>query len=78
MKGSQTVAAPIRSSQDSTGTGDALAKPSRAERIAEYRQRQPIEELERKWRKAQGRWSNQYWSAEWLDLAEARSRQIRF
>jgi hypothetical protein len=30
---------------------------SRRERIADYRRHQPIEELERKWRKERGRWS---------------------
>lgn len=63
---------------DGAGQAEALVGPSRAERIAEYRQRQSIEELERKWRKAEGRWSNQYWSAEWLDLAEALSRLMLF
>jgi len=33
------------------------------------RRNQPIEELQRKWDKARGRWSKNIWGAEWLDLA---------
>ncbi len=33
-------------------------------------------ELERKWRKAQGRWSNQYWAQEWLDVARRRAYRL--
>lgn len=40
------------------------------------RQKQPIEELERKWNKAKGRHSNQFWCQEWIDLANARAKQI--
>lgn len=39
--------------------------------LEEERRKQPIEELERKWNKAKGRHSNQYWTAECLDLAHA-------
>ena len=38
------------------------------------RQAQSIDELERKWNKAQGRHSNAYWTAEWIDLATARAK----
>ena len=48
----------------------------REKRIEEYRQRQMITELERKWNKAKGRHSNAWWAAEWLDLAAARGREI--
>lgn len=41
----------------------------RSDKINEYRRKQPIEELERKWDKARGRHSNQFWCTEWLDLA---------
>lgn len=34
---------------------------------------QPMEELERKWKKAKGRHSNRFWAAEWIDLAERRA-----
>ena len=44
--------------------------------LREERRKQPIEELERKWNKAKGRHSNQYWTAEWLDLAHARAREM--
>jgi hypothetical protein len=44
--------------------------------IAAKRQKQPITELERKWKKAQGRWSRAYWSQEWLDLAAVRANEI--
>ena len=33
-------------------------------------------ELERKWAKAKGRWSNAYWSAEAIDLAFARGSDL--
>lgn len=45
-------------------------------RIAEIRQHQPMAELERKWEKARGRYSNRYWIQEWLDLAQARGREF--
>ena len=48
---------------------------TRAERIAEYRLCQPLAELERKWRKAQGRHSNQYYIQEFLDLCDARASE---
>ena len=48
----------------------------RAERIAEYRQRQPVAELERKARKARGRYGNHYWLMEEIDLAIARGREL--
>jgi hypothetical protein len=48
----------------------------REEKIACFRRRQPIAELERKWAKARGRWSNRYWAAEWLDLAAVRADQM--
>lgn len=47
----------------------------RSERIKQARQSQPIAELERKWNKAQGRWSRRYWAQEWLDLAAARAKE---
>jgi len=37
--------------------------------IEEKRRKQPISEIKRKWEKAKGRHSNQYWTAEWLDFA---------
>lgn len=37
--------------------------------------KQPDAELERKWAKAKGRWSNQYWAFEWLDVAERRAKR---
>lgn len=49
---------------------------TRSERIREFRQKQPIAELERKWNKAKGRWSNQFWAAEWLDLSSARAAEL--
>lgn len=48
----------------------------RATAIALNRRQQPMAELERKWKKAKGRWSNQYWSAEWIDLAEKRADEM--
>ena len=48
----------------------------RQAKIATYRQRQPIAELERKWNKAKGRHSNRYWIAEWLDLAYAKGKAL--
>jgi hypothetical protein len=33
-------------------------------------------ELERKWVKAKGRWSNQYRSQEWLDLADRQAKHL--
>ena len=48
----------------------------REARIAAYRQRQPLAELERKWNKARGRHSNRYWIQEWVDLADARGREM--
>lgn len=48
----------------------------REDKITARRRQQPIEELERKWEKAKGRWSNRYWAVEWLDLAEVRGRQL--
>ena len=45
-------------------------------RIAEKRRRQPMVELERKWVKARGRWSNAYWATEWIDLAWARGNAM--
>ena len=44
--------------------------------LAEERQKQPIEELERKWKKSKGRHSNAYWSQEWIDLAMARAEEL--
>lgn len=44
--------------------------------LAEARQKQPMEELERKWSKARGRWSNHYWAAEWIDLARKRADEL--
>ena len=41
--------------------------------LDDERRKQPVEELERKWDKAQGRHSNAYWAAEWIDLAYARA-----
>ena len=41
--------------------------------LDKYRQNKPLVELERKWNKAQGRHSNQFWCQEWLDLAHARA-----
>jgi len=38
--------------------------------------RQTDAELERKWRKAEGRWSNQYWAQEWLDVADRRAQKM--
>jgi hypothetical protein len=61
---------------DAPSAFDPLVRPSRAERIAEFRRRQPMPELERKWVKARGRWSNRYWAAEWRDLAEARAQEM--
>jgi len=49
---------------------------SRSERIDKFRRSQPIEELERKWKKEKGRHSNQFWCLEWLDLAHARGKEI--
>lgn len=46
---------------------------SRMDKISGYRRNQPIEELQRKWNKAKGRWSNSIWATEWLDLAYARA-----
>jgi hypothetical protein len=37
---------------------------------------QSDEELERKWRKAEGRWSNRYWAQEWLDLADRQAQHM--
>lgn len=48
----------------------------RQKRIAEYRRNKPIAELERKYNKAKGRHSNQFWCVEWLDLAHARAREM--
>ncbi len=44
--------------------------------LEEERRKQPVVELERKWEKAKGRHSNQYWCAEWLDLAAARANEM--
>lgn len=41
---------------------------TRLERIAAYRRNQPLAELERKWAKARGRYSKNFWAIEWLDL----------
>ena len=38
--------------------------------------RQSDEELERKWAKAEGRWSNRYWAQEWLDVAYRRAKRL--
>jgi hypothetical protein len=38
--------------------------------------RQSDEELERKWNKAAGRWSNQFWAQEWLDVAHRRADKL--
>ena len=40
------------------------------------RRHQPMDELERKWKKAQGRHSNAYWCIELLDLANAEAREL--
>ncbi len=48
----------------------------REKQIDEYRRRQPIAELERKWNKARGRHSKNYWAVEWVDLAWARGREM--
>ncbi len=45
-------------------------------RLAEHRQSQPIEELERKMKKASGRYSNRYWTAEFIDWAHAKGTQL--
>lgn len=37
---------------------------------------QSDEELERKWRKAQGRWSNRYWGQEELDVADREAKRM--
>ena len=50
---------------------------TRQERISEYRRRQPLEELERKWLKARGRWSNQYWSLEFIDLVSREADELK-
>jgi len=48
---------------------------NREERIAEYRQSQPIEELERKFKKIEhSRHRRVYWTAEELDLAKAEAK----
>lgn len=49
-------------------------KKPRHEIIRESRRSQPIEELERKWNKAKGRHSRQFWCMEWIDLAHARAK----
>jgi hypothetical protein len=49
---------------------------TRAERLAEIRQRQPITELERKFKKARGRYSRQYWTAEAIDYSFAKGREL--
>jgi len=46
----------------------------RKEKLDKYRQNKPLHELERKWLKAKGRHSNQFWCQEWLDLAYARAK----
>ena len=38
--------------------------------------RQSDAELERKWCKAEGRWSNRYWAQEWLDVAGRRAQRL--
>ena len=38
--------------------------------------RQSDDELERKWRKAEGRWSNRYWAQEWLDFAVRQAKRL--
>ena len=45
----------------------------RQAKIDKIRRSQPINELERKWKKAKGRHSNQFWAVEWLDLAIRRA-----
>jgi hypothetical protein len=47
----------------------------RLKKIREYRANQPIEELERKWNKAQGRHSNHFWCTEWIDLAMCKGKK---
>lgn len=63
------------------GMADLMSE-ERLAKIKTYRQRQPMAELERKWNKAKGRYTNKYWTAEWLDLAQAKanemSKQLRF
>jgi hypothetical protein len=44
--------------------------------LEDERRKQPIAELERKWNKAKGRHSNQFWTAEWLDLAAVRGHKM--
>jgi hypothetical protein len=38
--------------------------------------RQSDAELERKWEKARGRWSNRYWAQEWLDVAHREAEKL--
>ena len=38
--------------------------------------RQTDEELERKWKKARGRWSNRFWAQEWLDVADREAQRL--
>lgn len=44
--------------------------------IDEHRRKKSVKELERKWIKAKGRYSNQYWCAEEIDLAKAKGREL--
>jgi hypothetical protein len=37
--------------------------------------RQSDAELERKWKKAEGRWANRYWAQEWLDVADRKAEK---
>jgi hypothetical protein len=48
----------------------------REEKIRQARLRQPIEELARKAATARGRHTNQYWSQEELDLADAEAKDL--
>lgn len=55
------------------GMSELLPVKSREERIADYRKRQPIEELRRKQRKA---FQRGFWTQEDLDLADAEARVL--
>lgn len=44
--------------------------------LEDERRKQPIAELERKWNKARGRHSKQFWAVEWIDLAYARATEL--
>lgn len=48
----------------------------REERIAEKRQQQTLEELERKCSKSSGRHSKRYWTVEQVDLIRMRAKLL--